>query len=295
MRKKILSQSLIENAIDSLEEGLTRYESALDGDEKSFKYAILSISHYIELSFKFFVTRISPLLIYKNPFSDTLRQQQTISMWEAVNFVKHSVEEGILESPKMKSKDVIRDLEYLKNIRNDIEHHKFDVDKDRVDKTIGKVLSVLHELYELHDEPIQDRLPSVLEDFYGQLIDDYKRKLLVANKTAASVIMQYEDQVHVDDTSDRPDILSADCSRCGNETLVFDEESYNYQCTFCHNTEAVVVCQWCDDKFPYSGAAYKIEINEIDDNDDTYVDDENSIYFCSKQCRDSDMRKKLGD
>lgn len=79
---------LLENAVDSLNEALRKYEEGLSGDLRAYKFAILHYSHFIELLFKYYVTESHPLLVYKNPFSKNIKKEKTIGLWEAIQFLK---------------------------------------------------------------------------------------------------------------------------------------------------------------------------------------------------------------
>ena len=43
---------LLENAIDSLNEALAKYEQANTGDIKAYKFCVLHLSHFLELILK---------------------------------------------------------------------------------------------------------------------------------------------------------------------------------------------------------------------------------------------------
>jgi hypothetical protein len=60
---------LLENAIDSLKEALDKFKEGSDTNRRAYKFAILHYSHFLELLFKYYVSKSHPLLIYKNPFS----------------------------------------------------------------------------------------------------------------------------------------------------------------------------------------------------------------------------------
>lgn len=51
--KNELKLDLLDNSIDSLINGLNNYKIAVEGDDKYLKYAVLSLSIYIELSLKY--------------------------------------------------------------------------------------------------------------------------------------------------------------------------------------------------------------------------------------------------
>src|SRR5687768_8020997 len=80
---------LFDNAIDSLAEALSKYEEGTNGDPKAYKFAVLHMSHFVELIFKYHLAQKHPLLIYKDPFSRNVDKTRTITLWEAVNFIEN--------------------------------------------------------------------------------------------------------------------------------------------------------------------------------------------------------------
>lgn len=48
---------LLENAIDSLNEALAKYQDGLDGNEKAYKFCVQHLSHFLELVLKYYVTQ----------------------------------------------------------------------------------------------------------------------------------------------------------------------------------------------------------------------------------------------
>lgn len=134
------SLNLKENAISTLEEALLKLSDALDGDEKAYKFAILHFSSYVELLFKLYIQGIHELLVYQSVFKGKLNFNQdknkpkTITFWDAVNFIEN---EGKVELISRK------DLEWLKDLRNDIEHFEFDFSKQDAIKNIEKIYSAI--------------------------------------------------------------------------------------------------------------------------------------------------------
>lgn len=53
---------LLDNAMDSLEEALKKFEEGDDGDQKAYKFCVLHMAHFIELIFKHHITEKHPLL-----------------------------------------------------------------------------------------------------------------------------------------------------------------------------------------------------------------------------------------
>lgn len=87
---------ILDNAISSLREALLKYEEGSSNNLSAYKFAILHFSHFLELLFKHYVTLSHPLLIYKNPFSKNISKENTIGLWEAVQFLRN---EGKLLMP----------------------------------------------------------------------------------------------------------------------------------------------------------------------------------------------------
>jgi len=113
---------LLDNALDSMSEALSKFEEADAGDHRAYKFAVLHMAHFIELMFKHHIASKHPLLIYKDPFSKKLDKNKTIGLWEVVNFINN-------ESPDTVSPEFRKDLEWIKRLRNEIEHHKFAMDE----------------------------------------------------------------------------------------------------------------------------------------------------------------------
>ena len=69
LHQKKVSMNLFDNAIDSFNESLKKYDEAIKGDSTAYKFVILHFVHFIELLFKDYLYDIHPLLVYKNPFA----------------------------------------------------------------------------------------------------------------------------------------------------------------------------------------------------------------------------------
>lgn len=161
---------LRENAVDSFNESLNKYREGLKGNGAAFKFAILHLSHSLELLFKYYVSKAHPLLIYKNPFSKNLSKEQTIGLWDAVQFLAN--EGHILE------KAFCADLEWLKKLRNDIEHFAFDMDLPTVRKSMGRLVQAITEFHwEIGDDAIEDFVSKDNLPLFNELADQNKRDL----------------------------------------------------------------------------------------------------------------------
>lgn len=218
---------LLENSIDSLNESLRKFQAGEEGEAYAYKFAVLNFAHALELLFKYYVTQSHPLLIYKNPFSKNIARESTIGLWEAVQFLKN---EGKSISP-----DLSKDLEWVKQLRNNIEHHKFEMNVHEVRQVLGRLIRATIEFnrkYDLVD--LEKTIDQECKKIFNTLADEYLAN--VAEACAEAV-----------DKSESGEAF--DCSVCGeSKTAALVKDSY--ECLFCKENVARVECCQCNDMFP---------------------------------------------
>ncbi|MBS1227554.1 MAG: hypothetical protein H6R17_831 [Proteobacteria bacterium] len=228
---------LLPNALDSLAEALAKFKAGDEGDSKAYKFAVLHMAHFIELVFKHHITEKHPLLIYKDPFAPKLDRNKTITLWDAINFINNEDGEAV-------SKEFRTDLEWLKRLRNEIEHHKFEMDVNQARSTIGRLFRSVLEFLENHtDIEVGSHIPDETMETFKVLSDEYEFRLRDALKEAEEV-----EEANWSDPSD-PDPAPArlECESCGNPTLVINEASpTGYRCTMCGNEESDDLPATCD-------------------------------------------------
>jgi hypothetical protein len=221
---------LLDNAMDSLEEALKKFEEGDEGDQKAYKFCVLHMAHFIELIFKHHITEKHPLLIYANPFVEHLKPAtaKTIGLWEAVNFINNEDKDAV-------SGDFKKDLDWLKRLRNDIEHHKFEMEVSTARVTIGRLFRSVIEFLELYGVvDVEARIPEATKTIFQMLSDEYLFKLHDALKAAEAVEEAHPGAIMDPDA----DPVRLDCENCGNFTMVLNEQSLSgYRCTFCENEE----------------------------------------------------------
>lgn len=229
---------LLENALDSLAEALAKFEEGDAGEAKAYKFAVLHMAHFIELVFKHHIAQKHPLLIYKEPFGQKLDRNKTITLWDAVNFINNEAAETV-------SKEFRADLEWLKRLRNEIEHHKFTMDVPEVRITIGRIFrSVLSFLENYSDIEIESNIPSRTMETFGVLSDEYEFLRRDAIREAEEVEEANSRDFFSGD--DEPPVRF-DCPECDNPTLVLNESSNTgYRCAFCGNEESDDLPANCD-------------------------------------------------
>jgi len=259
---------LLPNALDSLAEALAKFEAGDAGDPKAYKFAVLHMAHFIELIFKYHITEKHPLLIYKDPFSKTIDKNKTITLWDAINFINNEDGEAV-------STDFRADLEWLKRLRNDIEHHQFTMDVPRVRTTLGRLFrSVLEFLKHYTDIDIQTTIPAQTMATFKVLSDEYEFRLRDALRDADAV-----EEAHPGDYQD-PDSDPARviCDDCGNSTMVVNEDSASgYRCTMCGSEDGDDIPAYC------SICAVKCTRGELVFWDNEVGEQEARCYYCSGQ------------
>lgn len=229
---------LLENALDSLGEALSKFEEGDSGEIKAYKFAVLHMAHFIELLFKHHIASKHPLLIYKDPFSQKLDKNKTIGLWEAVNFINN-------EAPDTVSAELRKDLEWIKRLRNEIEHHKFTMDVPQVRTTLGRLFrSVMEFVDEYSDLDVEKFIPTHAKETFKVLSDEYEFSVRDAIKKADQV----EEDKPIDHSSDPDsDPVRLTCPNCDLSTLVLCEDSdTGYRCTFCGNEESDELPASCD-------------------------------------------------
>jgi ribosomal protein S27E len=227
---------LLENALDSLAEALVKFEEGDAGDAKAYKFSVLHMAQFIELIFKHHIAQKHPLLLYKDPFSPKLDRNKTIGMWEAVNFINNEATNTI-------SKAFHADLNWLKGLRNNIEHHRFTMDVPLARTTIGRIFrSLLKFLEGYSDVEVEEHIPAHTMQTFKQLSDEYEFRRIDAIREADKI-----EEVNTPSNDEADHVVRLDCPDCDNPTLVINKDSDSgFRCTYCGNEESDEIPVSCD-------------------------------------------------
>lgn len=243
----LIELDLLENALDSFNEALRQYERAEGGEHKAFKFCIQSLSHFFELLLKYYVTQSHSLLIYKNPFAKNIDDSsQTIGLYDAVNFLKN---EGAELPPEF-----ISDLKWLKELRNNIEHHKFNMNIAEARETIGRLI---HAVVVFDENHASIDLGSHIDDENAGVFYDLARTYEEKLKAALEKVKEAEDDAYKGYRQKEymlVDFGVYPCDECGHDTVVSNSGSATgYGCTFCGAEEcssAEYACGICGSRWP---------------------------------------------
>lgn len=212
------------NALDSLNEGLRKYREALDGDVRAYKFAVLHFAHFMELLLKSGVANEHELLIYVKPGAQRIESTSTIGLWDALNILRNA---GHSLDPELLS-----DLDWLKKLRNSIEHHQFDLDPIQTRDALGRLLraaAALTDVLEL--PPLAAEVAHDCHDVFEQLLDEYQQRLAIARADARD-----------------SDEEVTNCSYCGELATAYEQDG-SIKCSFCSEVEPLRECVICSETY----------------------------------------------
>jgi len=210
---------LLQNAQDFAKESISKAVAA-ETLPQEWKFAILHLVQAIELSLKELLRHQHPLLIFKN-----------------VDHPKHTVtiEQALLRLKQATSFDLSEDeravLKTASRLRNDIVHHKFKAEPEKLKLAYAKLFGFLVEFFKTHlEEPLNLSIPKDIWQ-QGIKIKEYGEELY---KRARAQM----DKDEIDDDS-----LVA-CPKCGWEAIVPYGDNQD-TCYVCGHIEHLAVCSRC--------------------------------------------------
>lgn len=218
---------LLENALDSLNEALRKFQAGEAGEARAYKFAVIHFAHSCELLFKYYVTKSHPLLIYKNPFSKNIDKENTIGLGDAIQFLKN---EG-----KDISTDLHKDLDWVRQLRNKIEHHKFEMNVHEVRRTLGRLIRATKEFSDKHSLL---QLAETIEPDCRMTFDT------LANEYLANIAAARAEAIDKSDDGE-----TYDCPACAERNTAILVGAM-YECLFCKAEVAIVECCQCNEHFP---------------------------------------------
>ena len=203
------------DAIDSFNEALAKYEQGQAGDTKSFKFAITHLAHCIELVLKMYLQTLDEFLVFSKCFKEVAKRAKSdgsdlLSAFTALKGEGFDLESLVQGHPcphtvtveqalsvamcevckitgnKFVGQDFVDDINWMKGLRNSIEHFEFDFTPKEVRLCIGRLIRGLAEfadifsLFDLESEVGKERF-----HVFEVLADEYSHLLAEANQTVA--------------------------------------------------------------------------------------------------------------
>lgn len=280
-----------ENAIDSFNEALLKYEQGEAGDLKAFKFAITHLSHCIELVLKMYLQTLNESLVFSKCYKEIFKRakSESVSLMAAYNLLKsegfnfENLVTGLMEPHTVTvdqalsiamcevcgvtgnnfvDQDFIDDINWMKGLRNSIEHFQFEFTAKEVRLCIGRLVRGLAEfvdIFSLFD--LEKEVGKEKYHVFEILADEYEHELkeasidIVEAKHALFAGVRPKHQMHIE-----WNIYT--CGSCGNNTMIPNQDSASgYRCTVssCGNEESEdieVDCDICGSRWPNGEMSY---------------------------------------
>ncbi len=298
-----------ENAMDSLNEALAKFDLGERGDTRQYKFAILHFSHFLELVLKLYIESVDEHLLFSKCFKYIERRARvdsinlieayekvtsegfelgtllvnishphTITLDQALEFSKH--EKCSITDVNFVDIDFCDDIGWIKGLRNNIEHYQFRLSPKEARLCIGRLIRGVDEftnifdLFDLKSEVGEEnyKVFEVLADEYAQKVKEGEREVLEKEADAYRGV--------------RPKHYALiewsvyECPECEKKTMIpFADSSTGYKCTICDNEdsdEIEVECDCCGVSAPSEG----MDIWHTDDGSFEY-----RCYHCSGRYR----------
>lgn len=264
------------NAVDSFNESLDKYSQGESGNTKAFKFAILHLSHTLELVLKLYLQTLDESIVFTRVFSEIKKRAKvdstdylqaitamqsehydfstkikgisnphTVSLDDALSVASCEVcsQTGV----KFVDQEFIDDIAWMKDLRNSIEHYEFEFAAKDVRLCMGRLIRGLDEftdvfsLFSLSDEVTAERQDvfSTLADEYIQAVNESHLAVKEAKiQLFSGVKPKYQQLVEWNVYY---------CEECNNDTMIPEaESSTGYRCTYCENEESDDIQVDCD-------------------------------------------------
>lgn len=270
--------NILENAIDSLNEALSKYNEGQGGNIKSHKFSILHFCHFMELILKHYISSVNDNLIYSPVFKSVSKRSKehaislidafyvleqegfdfeapikgnpnphTITVDQALSFVESDDEHF--------DKDLALEIRAIKDLRNNIEHHKFSMNPKEVRLALGRLtrgFDLFTDVFNIVG--LSDIIAKEHLGIFRTLADEYEHELQEAkievreahNAAFRGVRPKFHYEVNWQ---------TYDCPDCGNTNLMIPnlDSSTGFKCTYCGNEESddiEVECEICGCNWP---------------------------------------------
>lgn len=296
-----------ENALGSFNEALAKYREGEAGKLSAYKFAILHMAHFLELVLKMYVQTLDENLVYAANFrllekdakaagEDLLQHllkrqaedkhfpQPAGSAPAKTLFVADALALSKLERCKVSGvpfvdQEFIEDIEWLKGLRNSIEHFHFELEPRDVRLCLGRIVRRAQEFADNFSLfGLAAQVSGENAELFEKLADEYEHRRREANleveesrfEAFRGVRYKFHDQV---------DWNVFECPECRENTMIPEGTSHSgYRCTFCGNEDndgIPVECDCCQQKFPED------EMERWKLGPDEY---EWRCYYCSGNC-----------
>ena len=264
------------NAIDSLNESFAKYELGENGELKAFKFSILHLSHCIELVLKMYLQTLDENLVFRNCFRKGTKKAKeenvdllaafhlledegfdfenlikghsnpsTVNVAEALSVAKCEV--CTVTGGHFVDQDFENDIDWMKSLRNSIEHFEFEFTAKDVRLCIGRLvrgLDIFTDVFSIFN--LEEEIGKDKYHIFEVLADEYEHTL----REAKLEVQETKDAIFRGTRPKHQMFIEWNvytCESCGNDTMIPDSDSSTgYKCTFCDNEESEDIEVDCD-------------------------------------------------
>jgi hypothetical protein len=280
-----------ENAIDSFNEALSKYEEGEAGVLKAFKFSITHLSHCIELVLKMYLQSLDESLIFSKCYKEVAKRAKAdgVSLLEAFNVLESegydfehlvtgqinphtvTVEQALavaicevcsVTGNNLVDQDFIDDINWMKSLRNCIEHFQFEFTAKDVRLCVGRLvrgLSEFTDIFLLFD--LEEEIGTQKYHVFEVLADEYEHELKEASIDVREAKLTLFAGVRPKHQMDI-EWNVYECESCGNDTMIPNtDSSTGYRCTVssCGNEESEEIevdCDICGCRWPNGEMSY---------------------------------------
>lgn len=237
---------LYDNAIDSLQHGLSHY-IIYDNEPNvsDVKQAIMNLINSIDLLVLERLKRKDETLIYENTKNDKfgLGYKKTINAETAYKLIKGDIDK--IDADEFKA------YEILKVLRNSATHYSFAFGKD----SENNIIFLLHYIARFLDNELGKKIEEVLNaeesKFYYRKIQhlDYGKVIQERIYAAIQSEINFLNYVEVKDGG-TPVVADFSCVECDRQGVSIDERLGPYGvCVFCESVNNIESCSVCGEVF----------------------------------------------
>lgn len=220
-----LTYGLIENSMDSLNEAVNYYSSGKEyDDERSYKFCIIMLYHSAELLMKEVLYREHPVLLYEciDNYRHNSNAGKTIGFTVALSRIKNIC-----------NIDLAHYYQYLielSNKRNEIQHYRFDIEKEALISAIisgfSAIEHILYNILKIKLDNYEDYIPYQQFEILHKDSEVYKKR---KRDIGTYITQQGIDLVKFE--YDHNKKIRIPCPSCSEKFLSYQNDKIN--CLFC--------------------------------------------------------------
>ncbi|MBI5953307.1 MAG: hypothetical protein HY865_16755 [Chloroflexi bacterium] len=249
---KHLKFNLLENAIDSLQQGIG-FALKDHPTQSELKLSVLLVAQSVELLLKERLKREHWSLIYTKVEQAGSSNANTVTINESIKRLEQIARVNL-------SEEEVETIFLLSDIRNRIQHYEIEI-------TFEEVLGKHHAAIAFITRFLKEEFASDIRDYFEQ--DDIQKLISIdeALKTLQELAQQNIEKIRHENMPSRPkerltwqfEIIT--CPECWQDYYIFSAESHISECQLCKYEGGFVKCDRCGFQAPFGSMGFHSEQN----------------------------------